>query len=185
MDTAILVLERCYLRPYQPSDAAAVHKQADNTKVSHYMTNLFPSPYTLENAHSWIRIATLEREPLRNFAIVKADGTYMGGVGLKPRTDVESRTMEVGYWMGESHWGQGFATEVAAGFTRWAFENIPELLRLEAGVFEGNDASVRVLTKAGYTLEGTRRKAVFKHGKALDVRVLGILREECLGPAGE
>ncbi len=79
----------------------------------------------------------------------------------------------------KAHWGQGFATEVLKGFTRWAFENIPDLLRLEAGVFGGNDPSVRVLTKAGYTFEGARRKAGFKFGKSFDIRILGMLKEEC------
>lgn len=89
--------------------------------------------------------------------------------------------MEVGYWVGVDHWGAGLVTEALAAFTRWSFENIPELLRLEAGVFADNDASARVLEKCGYTFEGARRKAGFKNGQAFDIRMFGMLREECPG----
>ncbi|KAH8884527.1 acyl-CoA N-acyltransferase [Thozetella sp. PMI_491] len=180
MDTAIFVTDKLYARPYVPSDAEAISKEANNPKVSKFMTNMFPSPYTLADAEAWIKIAT-ERKPIRNFAIFKLDGTYVGGIGLKPGADVYYRTMEIGYWIGEAHWGQGLTTEVARHFTRWAFENIPELLRLEAGVFDGNHASLRVLAKVGYTSEGPRRKAGFKHGKAFDIHYMSMLREECPG----
>ena len=169
------------LRPYTVSDAADIHKAADHPLIAKYMRNLFPNPYTLADAEGWIKIATA-RLPLRNFAICHAsDGTYAGGIGLKPLGDVESRTMEIGYWIGVDHWGGGLTTQAVVAFTRWSFENIPELLRLEAGVFGDNNASARVLEKAGYKYEGARRKAGFKNGEAFDIRIFGMLREECPG----
>jgi RimJ/RimL family protein N-acetyltransferase len=139
------------------------------------MRNLFPHPY--------IPIATT-RLPLRNFAITQPDGAYVGGIGLKPLVDLESRTMEIGYWMGEAHWGAGIMTEAVVAFSRWSFETTPELLRLEAGVFGGNEGSMAVLRKAGYIFEGRRRNAVFKNGKVLDIHMFALLREECLGSQG-
>ncbi|KAJ7265769.1 acyl-CoA N-acyltransferase [Mycena rebaudengoi] len=147
------------------------------------MSNLFPHPYTLLDAESWSLIAA-KRLPLHNFAITCPDGTYIGGIGLKPLADVESRTMEIGYWMGEAHWGAGIMTEAVLAFSRWSFETIPELLRLEAAVFGGNEGSMAVLRKAGYTFEGRRRNAVFKNGKVLDIHMFALLREECLGSQG-
>ena len=180
----IYVGTKVILRPYAASDAAAVHKNADNPLIAKYMRNLFPNPYTLADAEGWITIATASL-PLRNFAICRAsDGSHAGGIGLKPLGDVESRTMEIGYWLGVDHWGAGLATEAVVAFTRWSFENIPELLRLEAGVFGDNHGSARVLEKAGYKHEGTRRKAGFKNGEAFDIRIFGVLREECLGLEG-
>lgn len=175
--TPIYVGAKCIIRPYVDTDVPFLQKEADNPKISQYMRNVFPSPYTTGDAEWWIRFAT-SQTPVHNFAICRLDGTFCGGLGLKSLADVEARTMEIGYWVGEAHWGLGITTDAVIGFTRWAFENIPDMLRLEAGVFEGNDASVRVLTKAGYKFEGTRRKACFKHGKSLDMRILGMLREE-------
>ncbi|KAJ7272125.1 acyl-CoA N-acyltransferase [Mycena rebaudengoi] len=147
------------------------------------MRNLFPDPYTLSDAESWISIATTGL-PLRNFAITCPDGTYIGAIGLKPLADVESRTMKIGYWIGEAHWGAGIMTEAVVAFSRWSFETIPELLRLEANIFDGNEGSMAVLRKAGYTFEGRRRNAVFKNGKVLDMHMFALLREECLGSQG-
>ncbi|KAJ7240107.1 acyl-CoA N-acyltransferase [Mycena rebaudengoi] len=134
------------------------------------MANFFPHPYTLLDAESWSLIAAT-RLPLHNFAITCPDGTYIGGIGLKPLADVESCTMEIGYWMGEAHWGAGIMTEAVVTFSRW----------LEAAVFGGNEGSMAVLRKAGYTFEGRRRNAVFKKGKVLDIHMFALLREECLG----
>ena len=89
--------------------------------------------------------------------------------------------MEIGYWLGREHWGRGLATEAVRAFGRWAFAAYPELRRLEAGVFAGNDASARVLAKAGYVLEGRRRDACWKNGAFLDIAMYSLLREECLG----
>ncbi|PSS03702.1 acyl-CoA N-acyltransferase [Coniella lustricola] len=100
----------------------------------------------------------------------------IGGIGLKRLVDVEQRTMELGYWIGREHWGKGYTTEATAAFVRWAFDTFPDLNRIEASVFEGNPASERVLVKAGFALEGVRRKAIWKHGVLLDQRMYGLLR---------
>jgi len=55
-------------------------------------------------------------------------------------------------------------TDAAAGFVRWVFENYePEdVERLEALVYSNNGASQKVVKKAGFVLEGTRRRAGWK-----------------------
>ncbi|KAJ7682000.1 acyl-CoA N-acyltransferase, partial [Mycena polygramma] len=165
--TPILTLSRSIIRPHYILDAPSLSREADNLLISQWMTNRFPSPYTLADAETWVALST-ESLPLRAFGITRLDGTYVGGIGIQPLEDVEARTMEIGYWLGEAHWRGGIMTEVVAAFSRWAFETNPELLRLEAGVYSGNEGSMAVLRKAGYTLEGRRRNAVFKNGKVLD-----------------
>lgn len=179
----ILTLSRSIIRPYHVLDAPSIAREANNPLIAQWMRNLFPDPYTLSDGESWITIATT-RLPMRDFAITRPDGTYIGGIGLKPLADVESRTMEIGYWIGEAHWGGGIVTEAVVAFSRWSFETIPELLRLEACIFGGNEGSMAVLRKAGYTFEGRRRNAVFKNGKVLDMHMFALLREECLGSQG-
>ncbi len=91
------------------------------------MRNAFPSPYTLADAEAWVALAT-GGTPCYNFAVCRPDGTYAGGVGLKVFSDdVEYRTLEMGYWLGQAHWGTGLATAVVRAFTPWAFENSSSL----------------------------------------------------------
>ncbi|KAJ6506617.1 acyl-CoA N-acyltransferase [Mycena sanguinolenta] len=176
----ILTLSRSIIRPYHILDAPSIAHEANNPLIAQWMRNTFPSPYSVSDAESWISIA-LESLPLRNFAITRLDGTYAGAIGLKVYSDIESRTMEIGYWLGEAHWGAGIMTEAVVAFSRWAFETIPDLQRLESCVFGGNEPSMAVMRKAGYTFEGRKRNAVFKNGKISDMHMFALLREECLG----
>ena len=82
-------------------------------------------------------------------------------------SDVFRRTAEIGYWLGEPHWGKGIATKAVEAFTEFAFSNF-EIERVQAIVYEWNSASARVLEKAGYALEGRLRKSVIKDGMTID-----------------
>ncbi|KAK3337251.1 acyl-CoA N-acyltransferase [Cercophora scortea] len=181
----ILTLPKCIITPYTPQDAPAIQHLANNPKIAQNMRNVFPSPYTLADAEAWIAIAN-SQNPIRDFTIRIPDDDdptgsstrFVGAIGLKPFTDIEARTMEIGYWLGEPYWGKSIMTEALRGFTRWAFENNPNLLRLEAGVFEFNEGSARVLARAGFTYEGCRRNAAFKDGKVFGIKLFSFLREE-------
>ena len=96
------------------------------------------------------------------------DDEAVGGLGLKFWGDpIFHGTAEVGYWLGRAHWGQGIMTRVLTAFVPWAFERF-ELNRIEAGVFETNPASGRVLEKAGFALEARLARSVTKDGRVLD-----------------
>ncbi|KAK3906758.1 acyl-CoA N-acyltransferase, partial [Staphylotrichum tortipilum] len=181
--TTIIPLSTTLLRPLIPSDAPSLQLAADSPAIAQHMSYQFPSPYTLADAHKWIAIATALTVPgttLRpSFGICDAaTGAVLGGVGVKPRADVEERTFEVGYWLAEGKWGQGLMTEVLGAYVDWFFGAVPTAVRLEGVVFGGNEASGRVLEKVGFVYEGTRRKAGTKNGRVFDILVYGLLREE-------
>ncbi|KAL2827382.1 acyl-CoA N-acyltransferase [Aspergillus cavernicola] len=167
------------VRPFAPTPAEfqTMAKEANNPLISKWMRNAFPSPYNPENAESWIEFAN-SQSPLRDFAICAADtNTLIGAIGLKTRDDIQYRTMEIGYWLGQEHWGKGVATEAVVVFSGWVFETFAHVVRLEAEVFEGNEGSKRVLEKAGFVCEGRRRWGVEKGGVLLDTFVYCLFRE--------
>jgi len=179
----IITLANCLIRAYHPSDAEKMAMAANSLDIAKNMRNTYPYPYTLENAHYWINFAN-SASPVLNFGIYSPDqDNFLGGIGLRAGADIECRTYEVGYWIAPAAWGRGLATEALKGFCRWAFETFGGVLRLEASVFATNEASSRVLGKAGFMHEGTRRSAVWKSGEVLDIKIFGLLREECLGEA--
>ena len=169
-----LKLERCTLRPYRRGDEAALARHADNRNVSRNMRDRFPYPYTAADAREWITRVSAQ-EPVANFAIV-VGGEVVGGIGLEPGADVFRRSAEVGYWLGEPFWGRGLATEALRAVTEYAFRTF-DICRLEAGVFEWNPASARVLEKAGYELEGRLRKNVTKDGQTIDQFLYAMVRD--------
>ncbi len=97
------------LRPWQAADGPALVRYANNRKIWLNLRDIFPHPYTSEDAQQWLaRCAGATGEPA-NFAIEFA-GEAIGGVGLQFFTDVHRLTAEIGYWLGEPFWGRGFAT---------------------------------------------------------------------------
>jgi ribosomal-protein-alanine N-acetyltransferase len=166
-------LSRCTLRPWRAGDEVSLVRYADNRNVSGNLKDRFPSPYTAADAVEWIAHASAQ-DPVCNFAIV-VDGQAVGGTGIELGTDIFRRSAEVGYWLGEPFWGRGIATEVLRAVTDYAWATF-DIVRLEAGVFDWNPASARVLEKAGYTLEGRMRQGVVKDGRVGDRLIYGLLR---------
>jgi RimJ/RimL family protein N-acetyltransferase len=64
--------------------------------------------------------------------------------------------VEIGYYLGRRAWGRGLATELARALVDRAFNEL-ELDRLVAVVRPENEASKRVLAKAGLNPEGVAR----------------------------
>jgi [ribosomal protein S5]-alanine N-acetyltransferase len=90
-------------------------------------------------------------------------------------TDVNSRSAEIGYWLGTDFWRRGIATEAVMLVTDWAF-GAHKLLRIFAQPFASNVASRRVLEKAGYALEGVMKQSAVKDGMVLDQCIYARLR---------
>lgn len=168
-----LKLSRCTLRPWRAGDEASLVRNADNRNVSRNLKDRFPYPYTAADALQWIAHASVQSPP-SSFAIV-VDGAAVGGIGIELGIDVFRRSAEIGYWLGEPYWGRGIATEALRAMTEYAFAHF-DICRLEAGVFEWNPASARVLEKAGYTLEGRARRGVVKDGRTGDRLLYGLVR---------
>ncbi len=107
--------------------------------------------------------------------LVCADGEPVGTVGLD---DLEGRgAPELGYWVAPDHHRQGYATAAADLLVGYGFDQLG-LHRVEARVFDFNDASQTVLERVGFTHEGTSREAVFVDGEYRDACWYGVLEEE-------
>ncbi len=153
------------LRPWALADIPALVQNANNRKVWINVKDRFPHPYTEEAARAWLGIAN-QISLDHNLAITRG-GQAIGGIGLHRQEDVFQKTAEIGYWLGEPYWGKGFATEAVEKITTWGFETF-DLQRIQAGIFEWNQASMRVLEKAGYHLEAKLEKSVWKDGQLID-----------------
>lgn len=154
------------IRSYRPADAEAIVRYADNPLVAACMTDAFPHPYTTDNALEWMDVVSnQDRETL--FALAD-ERELIGSIGLHLGEGVYRRTAEIGYWLGEEYWGCGIASAAVVALTGYAFDNLKDIVRIQAHVFANNPASARVLEKAGYDLEGRLRSSVFKGGQILD-----------------
>ena len=160
-----LVLERCTVPPWRLDDAESLAKHANNRKVWLALRDLFPHPYTADDANKFLQNATIA-QPTTNFCI-EVDSAAAGGIGVRLGHDVHRHTAELGYWLGEELWGRGIVTEAVAAFSDFCFQNF-RLRRVYAEPFGNNPASARVLEKAGFVFEGRLRNNVVKDGELLD-----------------
>lgn len=170
-----LDLESCGVRSFRDADAAELARHANNRNVWLQLRDRFPHPYTIDDARGFIAFAS-GADPETAFAVT-VDDRPVGSIGAVLGEDVERRSAEVGYWLGESYWGRGIATCALVGFTEYALATY-EVERLFAVPLAANTASCRVLEKAGYRLEGRMRRSAVKDGVVQDQFLYASLRED-------
>ena len=154
------------VRSWRREDADELVRLADDYDVWKNLGDLFPHPYTRQDAKRWLSGGFENRSELS--LAIEFGGELAGGLGLKfPRDPIYRVTAEVGYWLGRTYWGRGIMPRVLQAFVPWAFERF-DLVRIEAGVFETNPASARVLEKAGFALEARVARSVIKEDRVLD-----------------
>ncbi|KAF2667327.1 acyl-CoA N-acyltransferase [Microthyrium microscopicum] len=191
---ALLTTTRLIIRPYHIKDAPRSASLANDEAISASMTDRFPYPYTLESAQTFINFvssnaaANAPGPPIHHFCICLADApeVMIGGIGTDIQADVHRRGAEIGYWIGKEYWGKGYMSEAVDAFIGWLFGlkggltgvEGEDLVRLGAGIFGGNEASLGVLRKVGCREEGRVRNAVWKRGELRDLVLMGITRKD-------
>jgi len=109
----------------------------------------------------------------------------IGAIGLKTAKDIERLTVEVGYWVGKAWWGKGIITDVLRQFATRTFKHLrlgdeeAQVQRISANVFQGNEGSMKVLQRTGFSREGTLRNAIIKRGVILDMTIFAMTWEDC------
>ena len=146
-------------------DAVSIAGYANNRKIWMNLRDVFPHPYSLQDAKSFIS-SILESRHITVFAIATRSEA-IGSIGLTPGIDVHRYTAEMGYWLAEPFWGRGIMTRAVKSLTDYAIEDL-KLHRVFAEPYTCNPASARVLEKAGFTCEGVLRSSAFKDDRILD-----------------
>lgn len=153
------------IRRYQLSDAGRLAELANNYNVAKFLTDRFPHPYTLEHAQNFIE-SFRKDEPTKVF-VIDLNGELIGGTGIHLQEDIFKNNAELGYWIGEPYWGKGYMTEALKLVSAYAFENFP-ITRLYCRVYGNNPRSMKVLEKAGFSLEAKFDKSLVKNSEILD-----------------
>jgi 8-oxo-dGTP diphosphatase len=177
-----LTTERLTLRHLRPEDAEALHRLVNDWEVTRTLAEL-PYPYPRDLADEWIAstAAQLTAGTGYHLAITGHEGkkeTLIGVVGLQ--FDANARVGRLGYWVGKAYWGHGVATEAAKRLTSWAFANLP-VDRITAEVAEGNEPSVKVLSKIGFRPNGRTERKSLVHDKSHAVNLFEARRDDVFG----
>jgi ribosomal-protein-alanine N-acetyltransferase len=112
------------------------------------------------------------------FLICRAeDRRIVGSINLSQIVRGGFQNAYLGYYMGERYAGQGYMTEAVQLIVRHAFEGL-KLHRLEANIQPGNLASIAVVKRAGFTLEGYSRRYLKICGRWRDHERWAIISED-------
>ncbi|WP_394993822.1 GNAT family N-acetyltransferase [Emticicia sp.] len=161
-----MISQNYTLRQWQSGDEDSLSENANNHKIWRNLKDVFPHPYTPNDAYEWVKIAS---NTPTNFAI-EVKGKAVGGIGVLLKGDIYKRNAEIGYWLGEKYWGQGIISAAINEIVDYAFRNF-DIFRIYTGVFEYNLASMRVLEKAGFHQEAILKKSLVKENELFDEHI--------------
>jgi RimJ/RimL family protein N-acetyltransferase len=144
----VLATARLVLRAPRRSDIKAIATLVNDHRIA-TNTARIPHPYAIEDAEQFIA-AVNKREGEACF-VIALECAPIGVCSVDLREDGP----EVGYWLGVSYWGRGFATEAVRALIDHAFGDL-EHETLISGARVSNPASRRVLEKCGFQWTGVR-----------------------------
>jgi RimJ/RimL family protein N-acetyltransferase len=157
--------ENIVLREFTADDTERIVELANNPKISINLRDAFPNPYTLKDAEDFLnKYKTLESSQI--FAI-EYNGLYVGNIGLHKGIDVYRKSAEIGYFLGEPYWNLGIMTKAVNLICDYGFTKM-NIIKIYAGIFEYNTASMRVLEKCGFKEEAVLKMAICKNGQMFD-----------------
>ena len=162
------------LRPWHLDDVTDLVAIANNKNIAQFMADVFPHPYTIENGKTFITFANTNPNS-KIFAII-VDGKPSGSIGLHLQTDILRKNAEIGYWLGEQHWGKGIITQAIPQMIDYGFNNM-DIVRIFARIMGNNKASQKVVEKCGFILEGKYEKTIFKNNELLDELIYAIRKK--------
>lgn len=162
------------LRPWRAEDAASVARHANNPKIAANLRNVFPYPYTMEDAVGYIK-SCMDADPARQCTrAIVIDGEAAGSIGIFLGDDVYCKSAEIGYWLAEPYWGRGVMSAAVQQLCTHAFQTY-DLERIYAEIFAHNLGSCRVLEKAGFQREGVLKNSVYKNGVLCDSCIYALI----------
>jgi [ribosomal protein S5]-alanine N-acetyltransferase len=145
-ETPVVRTERLVLRGFRAEDLPAHRAAVDDDAAVTWAHVRLPLADSLRR---WAdRLDGWQRDGLGMWIVeVAATGTVIGHAGLQRLHGTDD--VELGYYLGRSTWGQGYATEAGRACLAYGFETCG-LQRIVAVVRPENFASRHVLEKLGF-----------------------------------
>ncbi|MEU8777125.1 GNAT family protein [Streptomyces sp. NPDC048606] len=140
--------------------------------IAHHM-GIWPRPLSAVRERVERYVDDDERD---DFLVLLPDGTPVGHVALTGQNMVDG-TAEVELMLAPGERGRGLGTAVLDAVVDLAFGELP-MYRLTAETHADNAPALAVLTKSGFTREGTSRAACLHRGRRHDIAVFSLLRPE-------
>lgn len=167
------------LREFESTDLDAMASYAGDPEVMGWIATGGVSDRASTQAYL-DNLMSAARAPSRARFELAVESRELGSLVGAVRMSINSREHargDIGYLVAREHWGKGYATQAARLIVRFGFEQL-WLHRIFAHVRPDNAASIRVLEKAGLSLEGRLRRHMRMHdGSWRDSLLYAVVRD--------
>ena len=159
----------------------------NDPRVNQTLVTAIPWPLEAPDASSWLPTG----EPLMAFLIAPVSADHAGDRSLGDRSlgdhpvglchfhsyDHETRSIKIAILIEPASQGRGYGTEAVRLLVDYAFETF-DLNRVCLSAFGNNPAGLRAYERAGFKLEGVRRRVWYRAGTWHDDVMMSVLRRE-------
>lgn len=174
-----LASERLILKEICWDDAESIHDLYSLPEVDEY--NTLGIPKDIDETKEIIRpmIEAQQEKDRKSYCwkIIRKEPLEFIGIAGMSLSANRFKLGEIFYSLLPSHWGHGYATEVAKTLVKAGFESF-NLHKVEAGVATENMRSIKVLEKSGMKREGLRRKILPIRGEWKDNYHYAIVEDD-------
>ncbi len=170
--------EKTYLRKLETRDAPALFKLVDSSReeLRRWLPWLDDNK-SVKDSEAFIRSSLAQETSNNGFqAGIWHDGQLAGVIGLHGINWRDRQTM-IGYWLGSEYQGKGIVTEACEALLKYAFE-ILGLNRVVIRAAEGNDKSIAVAKRLGFSREGLLRENEWLYDHYQDMFVYAMLAKD-------
>lgn len=137
-------------------------KELNNWNISKWLIEV-PYPYSIDDAKYWVKKTKQDQYSLNIYLINK----LIGGVSLSNQR--ENSKWELGYWIGEEYWGNGYAIEACENLISYFFSNTNNSI-IYASHMKDNIKSKKIIIKLGFKLLSSGKKfSISRNGMVEDL----------------
>ena len=149
-EQSVIYGSRFILRPLQVADAGLLNLYSGDKRVAEWTASI-PHPLPPGGTEDFIAGCNAPDRVEDNWAIDGSPSGFDGLVGVIGLTRLDRAQSEIGYWVAPQMWNTGIASDAVQAIITANPQNSDTIF---ASVFQGNEASAKVLINAGFTYLG-------------------------------
>ena len=153
--------DRVELRTVEEEDLDFLQELINDPAIRRSLVNR--SPINGQQEQEWFEESASAEDYDDVDLLICRDGDAVGSVGLHGH-DPLGVSCEIGIFLAEEHWSEGYGTAASRLVTDYAFRE-RRIHRVIAHVIDGNDGSQRIWKKLGFRQEATHVEATFIDGE--------------------
>ena len=169
-----LTINELVLRPWRPMDAAQVLAICQDPEIARWVT--IPQPFLPADADAFIQNSLTMWRDRTGAAFAIIDGATDHLLGAVTRFGPDGHQATFGLWLGPEARGRGVGARALRLVADWTLATTPTI-RMDAYIMVGNEASNRMVERAGFRREGVARAWDLHHdGIPVDCLVYSRIR---------